>query len=794
MLEVYSRVDRSIAEVKRVGDCLFFSSAKYSYRIEPKTEQIIRITMTGRDNFVEIEKPGVVYKSTFSDWSFWENETEFGMELPKLKLVVDKKTGAFTYLDAKNQVLLRERKNESKCLEEFNTYVLAENAKVEKEIIQTADGAKEVIKAAERMEADRLYHTWLHLDLDEKEALYGLGQQEEGILNLRGQTVYVHQANRKIALPFLVSSKHYGILMDSYSPLIWNDTCYGTYLYTQADWELDYYFVAGATMHELIAHYRLLTGKASMLPKWAYGYIQSQERYETQNEILEVAKAYTEKNLGLDGIVLDWCSWPDGLWGQKEFDKSRFENPKQMMDELHEMQVHFMISIWPNMSENCSNYQAFLEANQLLPAGNIYNAFSEEGRNLYWEQVREAFFQYGVDSFWCDSSEPYTPEWNHLRRQEPHAMFTEYCNEVGNHIPAWLTNAFSLYHAKSIYEGQRKTKIDGQKEKRVFNLTRSAYTGQQRYGTVMWSGDTGASWDTLRKQIRNGLSFCASGIPYWTADVGAFFVKTGEPWYWDGEYPATTEDKGYQELYVRWYQWCCFLPLFRGHGTDCRREVWEIAKPQSAFYQALEKMNHLRYRLLPYIYSLAGNVWLDNKSLMTPLCFTYEEDEVACQVEDSYLFGEDLLVCPVTEPMYYDKNSKPIEKTQRTRRVYLPKGNGWYDFWTDVFYEGGQWIEVDAPLDTIPVFVKEGAILSMADFTGSVEGNDEIDLKIYGGSNGCLMLYEDEGDGYGYETGEYSLRKIEWDDKKKECTTTVLHQTDNTQYCKNIRKTIIVSA
>lgn len=326
-------------------------------------------------------------------------------------------------------------------------------------------------------------------------------------------------------------------------------------------------------MDGVVRLYRYLTGKAVLLPKWAYGYIQSCERYETAEELVQTAKEYRTRDIGLDGIVLDWLSWGEGLWGQKTFDKECFPDPEEMLRKLHEMQVHFMISIWPNMDERSSNYREFKEKGLLLPASNVYNAFSEEGRALYWKQVEEGLFCHGIDSWWCDSSEPYTPEWNYKYRPEPAKLYGEYINTTKDHMPMWALNGFGLFHAKALYEGQRRAQEKYGVEKRVLNLTRSSYTGQQRYGTILWSGDTEASWETFRKQIAAGLNFSAAGLPYWTTDIGAFFVKSGHQWFWQGEYPKGAEDLGYRELYVRWSQWACFLPVFRAHGTDCRREL-----------------------------------------------------------------------------------------------------------------------------------------------------------------------------------------------------------------------------
>lgn len=764
-----------ITGVERKDNCLYLYSERGTHRLEPKAAGIVRITYTERPEFSKREKPGVIRASVWEKWNYREDEETIEYFSTELKIVVDKAHASFSYYDGDGVLLLCERKRDSKELEEFQSYELAGDTGAVVEKIETPDGTKEIIKEAVRVQGERFYHTRLHLQWQDDEALYGLGQHEEGILNLRGQTVYLHQANRKIAIPMLVSNFGYGILMDTYSPMIFNDTVYGSYLYTEADDELDFYFMNGNDMDGVIRQYRYLTGKAALLPKWTFGYLQSQERYETAEELVRVAKEYRNRGIGLDGIVLDWLSWGDNLWGQKSFDKERFPNPAEMIDKLHEMQVHFMISVWPNMDEKSDNYKEFRENKLLLPASNVYNAFSEEGRALYWKQVEKGLFCHGVDAWWCDSSEPYTPEWNHKDRQEPAKMYAEYIETTRDHMPAWALNAFGLYHARALYEGQRASEKEKETEKRVVNLTRSSYTGQQRYGTILWSGDTEASWSTFKKQIAAGLNFCASGLPYWTTDIGAFFVRPGNQWFWQGDYENATDDLGYKELYVRWYQWACFLPVFRAHGTDCRRELWAFGEPGELFYEALVAANRLRYRLLPYIYSLAGDTWLTDSLIMKPLAFAFPKDTQALDCKDQYLFGENLMVCPVTEPMYYGVNSEKLTE-KKTRKVYLPEGERWYDFWTEECYEGGRFIEAEAPLDRIPLFAREGSILPMYKENRIPESCQEIseasedttEYRVYKGKDAEFVLYEDAGDGYGYERGEYRRTVLTWKDSQGE--------------------------
>ncbi len=757
MLCVTRDKSRRIERAERREDRLYLYSEAGVHRLEPKNDRTVRITYTQNEAFSEEEKPGIICREVFKDWDYTEKETELCFCMKNMKIVINRETASFRYFDGEGKRLLREREQDSKTLEEFTVYQLQEDS-IRTEKVVTPDGVKEVVREAAKIPVGKSFHTRLYLEWAEEEALYGLGQHEEGSGSLRGQVVYLHQANRKIAIPMLVSTLGYGILMDTYSPLIFSDTIQGSYLYTEADSEMDFYFMNGGTMDGVIGEYRKLTGKAALLPRWAFGYLQSQERYETQEEILDTAEEYRSRGIGLDGIVLDWCSWEDNQWGQKTFDSSRFPEPGRMVEDLHEKHVHFMLSIWPNMAENTENYKEFREQELLLPGCTVYNALSKKGRELYWQQLKRGLLVHGVDAWWCDSSEPFTPEWNHVERVEPAVMYAEYCNTVSNHLPMEKMNAFGLYHARGIYEGQR-----AENDKRVTNLTRSACTGQQRYGTILWSGDTEATWDTLRRQVAAGLHFCASGLPFWTVDIGAFFVKRGNLWYWKGDYPEGCQDLGYRELFIRWYQWGAFLPVFRGHGTDCRRELWHFENAEQPFYDALLAANRLRYELLPYIYSYAGLCWLENQSMIRLLAFEWPEDKEVWNITDQYLFGKEMMVCPVLKPMYYGKNSEPLEGTAKTRRVYLPAGCGWYDYWTNAYYEGGQWIEAEAGLEKIPLFVREGSILPRVEFAQSTEETGtELHITVYTGKDAAFTLYEDAGDGYGYEQGRYCLTKLHW--------------------------------
>ena len=753
-----------IVSARRDGNALSITTERGKLRLEPKRADLIRIRYTRREKYMAGTGIGICQDPEFSEWDYEEGQDDICLMTENVRIRISRSDAAIRYYDSDGELLLAERDKDPRQLDEFDAYRIMDGAQARVEEVKTADGVKKIARDARMEFWKKLYHTKLYLEFQEGECLYGLGQAEEGVLNLRGTVQYLHQANRKIAVPFLLSTKGYGILLATGSTAVFRDDQYGSYLYTEADPEMDYYFIAGRDFDRLISGYRYLTGKAVLLPQWAYGFIQSQERYETQEEILQIAGQYRERGIGLDGLVLDWCSWEEGMWGQKSFDQSRFPDVKAMTDELHEKGIHFMVSIWPNMAEECANYKEFREQGKLLPANNIYDAFDEEARRLYWEQLEKGIFRYGTDAWWCDSSEPVAPEWNAVEKPEPEKMYGDYVRTASKHMPEEWINAYGLVHAQGVYEGQRGSGSP----KRVVNLTRSGYTGQQRYGTILWSGDIGASWETYKNQVAAGLNFCAAGLPYWTLDIGAFFVKRGMPWYWSGEYNEGMGDLGYQELFTRWYQLGAFLPIFRSHGTDVRREMWMADGFEGRFYDALLAANRLRYRLMPYIYSLAGAVWREDATMMRMLAFDFPQDNRACNTRDQFMFGKSVMVCPVMEPMYFEEGSRPLEGTAKSRFVYLPEGTDWYDFHTGEKYQGGRTVEADAPIERIPIYVRAGSILPVTEPGCCVQEalSGQIELLIYPGKDAEYDFYEDAGDGYGYEQGEYTVTHMKWEDRE----------------------------
>lgn len=688
---------------------------------------------------------------------------------PKLSIQINRRSGAFTYLDTSGQILTKEPDRGGKTLIPTDVVKSVFDETAEAQIRRDADGVRAWVPPARQVVDRRAFHTKLEFEWMPGEALYGLGSHEEGMMNLRGKHQYLYQQNMKAVVPALLSTRGYGILLDSYSLMTFHDDAFGSYLWTDIDDELEYYFIYGPEFDQIIRSIRQLTGKAALLPRWAFGYLQSKERYVSQTELINVVKEYRERGLPLDCIVQDWKSWPQDLWGQKTLDPERFPDPKGLVTELHDMNARLMISIWPNMNPGGANWREMRDQGFLLGNQGTYDAFQEQARELYWKQANEGLFTHGIDAWWCDCTEPFQADWTGVFKPEPEERLLINTGEAKRYLDPEYINAYSLLHSQGIYEGQRKATAD----KRVVNLTRSAYAGQQRYSTITWSGDVSATWETLRRQVADGLNFCATGLPYWTTDIGAFFVKNDPNlWFWNGDFDLGVEDMGYRELYVRWFQYAAFLPMFRAHGTDTPREIWRFGEPGEPFYDALVKSLRLRYRLIPYIYSLAGMVTKEDYTILRALPFDFRSDPNTYDIGDQYMFGPALLVNPVTQPMYYTAQSSPLDGVDKARPVYLPKGAEWYDFWTGQRYAGGQIVCAAAPLDTIPLYVRSGSIVPIGPDTtyADEQPNAPLDLRIYPGQNGSFTLYDDEGDNYNYEQGQFAAIRLTWEEAGRQLT------------------------
>ena len=686
-----------------------------------------------------------------------------------LSIQINRNTLAFTYRDSYGQILTREPDCGGKTLMPVDVIKFIPGTENGIKMEVGADGLTTSASSFTETVDRKAYHTKLEFEWVDGEALYGLGSHEEGMFNLRGQHQYLYQQNMKAVVPVLVSTHGYGIILDSCSLMTFHDDAFGSYLWSDVDDELDYYFLYGPDFDQIVHEIRTLTGHSPMLPKWAFGYIQSKERYVTQDELVSIVREYRRRELPLDGIVLDWKSWTGDLWGQKSFDPDRFPNPVQMTTELHDLHAHMMVSIWPIMRSGGTNWQEMKDHGHLLGNQATYNAFSAAARASYWKQANQGLFSHGIDAWWCDCTEPFEADWKGAVKPEPEERMRINTEEAKRYLDPEFINAYSLLHSQGIYEGQRRVTHD----KRVINLTRSAYLGQQRYATITWSGDTTARWETLRRQIADGLNFCATGMPYWTLDIGGFFVKYKPGmWFWSGNYDEGVDDLGYRELFVRWFQYGAFLPMFRAHGTDTPREIWRFGEPGEPFYDALVSALRLRYRLLPYIYSLAGWITHHDYTMLRALPFDFRSDPATYDICDQFMFGPALMVNPVTRPVLYDVGSQPLDDVQQTRPVYLPAGADWYDFWTGQKYSGGQTIQADAPISRLPLYVRSGSILPMGPVRQHVNDVPEspVELHIYPGQDGSFELYEDEGDQYNYEDGAFSVIEIHWQETERQLT------------------------
>lgn len=729
-----------IISFSKMHDGLELQTSSGRLRVVVISEKIIRVQYTLADQFSSQPSVMVLPQSQVeTSWEVAEEENRIILKTQSICLKIDRQTGAFTWVDGAGNLLVREPEREGKVLRE----------------IPLAD--------------HEAYSTKLSLVFAEGEAVYGLGQHEEGVYNYRGHSEYLYHHNLKVAMPVLVSSRGYAFFFDSCSLGNFHDDQYGTYYWSEVEDEMDFYFIYGPEFDKIISGIRQLSGKPSLLPKWAYGYIQSKERYKSQEELISTVNEFRERKIPLDCIVLDWLSWPGDLWGQKSFDAQRFPDPTEMMQTLHALNAHMMISIWPKVRNNGPNHVELREGGFLLGDDVTYNAFDPQARAVYWWQANEGLFQHGIDAWWCDSTEPFEPDWSGKIKPEPWQRMVQNTDVFRKFIDPAKINAYSLLHSQGMYEGQRAQT----NAKRVVNLTRSGYPGQQRFGTITWSGDVTARWETLRKQIPAGLNFVVTGSPRWTFDIGGFFVNhNGIQWFWDGAYPQGCEDMAYRELFVRWFQMGAFLPIFRAHGTDTPREVWRFGQPGDLMYDTLVKFIELRYRLMPYIYSLAGLETHHDYSMMRSLVFDFRSDPGVYDVSDQFMLGPALMVCPVTEPMYYEAGSIKITSKPRQRSVYLPAGCEWYDFWTGMRYNGGQSITVDAPLEIIPLFIRSGSILPLGPVIQYADEKMDapLELRIYPGADGSFALYDDAGNGYGYEKGEYSWTHLTWDNSFRRLT------------------------
>ena len=692
-------------------------------KLEVFAPRIIRVvygqgeTLPPDGSLAVIAKPGSV------DWKASETDQEVRLRTDELEARVDRATGAVGFYDKSGKPLLMEKADGGKSLIPDQTGGL-----------NTLRSRQEFVLAPE-------------------EAIYGLGQHQNGLMNYRGATIHLQQRNPgESAVPVLVSSRGYGVLWDNPAITFVNvgadnsqkveqpaaHTATLSWTSEAAD-RIDYYFMYGPALDRVIADYRNLTGAAPMFGKWAWGFWQCKEHYATQQELHDVVNRYRSLHIPLDGIIQDWQYWTPNPWGSHRFDTNRYPDVTQLMRELHGTNTHMIISVWARFDTGCSNWLELKNAGCLYTQvlanvyprghGQWYDAFNPIGRRIYWQQISKALFSKGIDGWWLDASEPeLSGHWGEFRN---------YTTAAGPGIKVF--NAYPLLQTTGIYQGQRAETS----KKRVFILTRSAYAGQQRNAAVTWSGDIHGTWDVFARQIPAGLNFSLSGIPYWNTDTGGFF----------GGDPA---DPRYAELFTRWFQFSAFSPMFRVHGTGKPKEMWRF---DTNTENILIHYDQLRYHLLPYTYSVSWMVTSEGYSMMRGLVMDFRQDTNVYDIPDQYLFGPALMVNPVTRA------------GATARSVYLPAGTGWTDFWTGKSYPGGQTIEASAPIETLPLFVRAGSIVPyVSSVQYAMAKPDPIELRVYRGADGAFTLYEDEGDNYNYEKGDYATIPILWNEAAQTLT------------------------
>ena len=632
--------------------------------------------------------------------------------------------------------------------------------------------------------------------LDKDEAIYGLGTIQNGKMNRRGEKKRMEQSNLEDFQNVLQSIKGYGIYWENYSPTLFEDNASGMTFDAEVGDGVDYYFMYGKNADGVIAQMRYLSGDVPMFPMWTYGFWQSKERYKSAAETEGIVDQYRALNVPLDGIIQDWQYWGSNyLWNAMDFLAEDFSNGKQMIQNVHRKHAHFMISIWASFGPMTQQFRELNEKGLLMPfetwpqsgishvwppvmkypsGVKVYDAFHPEARAIYWKYLK-TLYDYGTDAWWMDSTDP-----DFFNPRE-----SDYAHKVYGGTWRSQRNAFPLETVRGIYQSQRKD----YGEKRVFIMTRSSYAGQQHYGSNMWSGDVNSSWDMLRKQVPAGLSYSLTGNPNFNTDIGGFFCGSYNT-RGGGSAPRNPQ---FQELYVRWMQYGLFCPVFRSHGADAPREIWQFGKKGEPVYDAIEKQIRLRYRLIPYLYSTAWQVTSNNDSYMRPLFSDFANDKKVWNLTDEFMFGRNILAAPIVNPQYTEEkiirtdamtgwnrqnatdgsNNGAIDFTAtKTATKYLPKGATWYDFWTGKYYAGGQDVTLETSLDRVPMFVRAGSILPLGpemQYVGE-KAWDNLEMRVYPGANGSFTLYEDEGDNYNYEKGQYATITFQWNDKARTLT------------------------
>lgn len=741
-----------------------FRTATTKVSVEFYTPSIVRVVKTPIDH--KYNKESLVVIAAPTDVAIVKNGNKLSSS--ELTVSVDAKTGSVTFSTKAGKTLLKEKAS-------------------------SFEERKEGPDAG-------AYRVTQSFTLDKDEAIYGLGTIQNGKMNRRGEHKLMEQSNLEDFQNVLQSVKGWGIYWDNYSRTQFDDDpVKGMSFSSEVGYCTDYYFMYGGSADGVIAQMRHLSGDVPMFPLWTYGFWQCKERYKSAREVMNVVDTYRKLQVPLDGIIQDWQYWGSNyLWNAMDFLTEEYANGEQMINNVHKKNAHFMISIWASFGPKTKAYRQLDEKGLLYnfetwpqsgltfwpprmdyPSGvRVYNAFSPEARNIYWQNLKNLFDK-GTDAWWMDSTDPdfFNPK------------DEDYDQKAGGD-KTWreLRNAFPLATVKGVYEAQRKES----EKKRVFIMTRSAFAGQQHYGSNMWSGDVASSWDMLRKQIPAGLSYTLTGNPNFNTDIGGFFCGSYNT-KGSGSAPKNIQ---FQELFVRWMQYGLFCPVFRSHGADAPREIWQFGKKGEVVYDAIEKQIRLRYRLIPYIYSLAWQVTSNNGSYMRPLFSDFANDKQTWNINDEFMFGQSILATPITEAQYtkeqiiredamsgWDKkevkedndnanlNINGFSGTRQTTK-YLPKGADWYDFWTNKLINGGKKITFETQFDRVPMFVRAGSILPLGEemqYVGEKSWSN-LELRVYPGADADFTLYEDEGDNYNYEKGIHSTITFHWNNATRTLT------------------------
>ena len=737
---------------------------KIDVEVQWFTPNSLRILKTPLGKTVEKKSLSVIAKPNKSGVKIATSDnSKIVMKSPVLTVTLNTENGIITYAKTDGTVLLKENEN-SKPFTPMK-------------------------------DADRdTYTVYQGFITDKEEGLYGLGQLQNGQMMQRNMSKLLIQGNIEDVSPIFQSTKGYGVFWDNYSATTYTDNENETSFSSEVGDCIDYYFMYGGSADGVIAQVRALTGEVPMMPLWSYGFMQSKERYKSQEETVGVVKKYRELGIPLDCIIQDWQYWGHNyLWNAMDFRNPSFDNPKAMIDSIHGMNARMMISIWSSFGPATKPYrtldkegllfnmetwpQSGIEGwppNMEYPSGvRVYDCYNPKARDIYWDYLNKGIFKLGMDGWWMDSTEP-----DHFNWKDSDFDRQTYLGSYRS-----VRNAYPLMTVGGVYDHQRAETSD----KRVIILTRSGFLGQQRYASNVWSGDVQSSWDMFRKQITAGLNFSLTGMPHWNSDLGGFFAGS----YNTNGNASATRNPMYQELYVRWLQFGVFCPMMRSHGADTPREFFWYGKAGEPVYDALVDAVKLRYSLLPYIYSTAWEVSHRQSTFMRALYMDFLNDKNTWKIGNEYMFGKAFLVASVLHAQYTPEQEQNILKenegwnkttnnqvnlslnvdfTQsKEMEVYLPSGNKWYNYWTNEDFDGGQKLKIKTSLDRIPLFVRAGSIIPIGpdvQYTNEKKW-DNLIIDVYPGADGTFTLYEDEGDNYNYESGAYTEIQMKWNDTKR---------------------------